>query len=60
MSSNQTAAEQEKKQSEMETEKMWGTQVQYGTTMVQVSLAIRELIRGWLWERDKLCNVCVV
>ena len=34
--SNQTAAEQEKKQSEMETEKMWGTQVKYGTTMVQV------------------------
>ena len=36
VSSNQTAAEQEKKQSEMETEKMWGTQVKYGTTMVQV------------------------
>ena len=34
--SNQIAAEQEKKQSEMETEKMWGTPVQYGTTMVQV------------------------
>ena len=33
---DQIAAEQEKKQSEMETEKMWGTPVQYGTTMVQV------------------------
>ena len=35
----QIAAEQEKKQSQIETEKLWGTRVQYGTTMIQVSTA---------------------
>lgn len=32
----QTAAEQEKKTSQLETEKMWGTRVEYGNTMVQL------------------------
>ncbi len=32
----QTAAEQEKKQSQIETEKQWGAPVQYGTTKIQV------------------------
>lgn len=36
----QIAAEQEKKQSEIETEKQWGSRVQYGTTMVQVSVTV--------------------
>ena len=35
---SQTAAEQEKKTSQLETEKMWGTRVEYGNTMVQVGL----------------------
>ncbi len=34
----QIAAEQEKKQSELETEKQWGSRVQYRTTMVQVGI----------------------
>ena len=32
----QTAAEQEKKQSQLEMEKLWGTPVKYGITIVQV------------------------
>ena len=35
---SQTAADQEKKQSQTETDKLWGAPVQYGTTLVQVSL----------------------
>lgn len=32
----QTAAEQEKGQSRIESEKQWGQSVKYGTTMIQV------------------------
>ena len=38
---HQTAAEQEKKQSQLESEKLWGAPVQYGTTMVQVGTGKR-------------------
>ena len=33
----QAAAEQEREQSKVETEKQWGVPVRYGTTIVQVS-----------------------
>ncbi len=49
----QLAADQEKNTSKNETEKLWGTPVQYGTTMIQVC--------GCVWcggrEREGVCVV---
>ena len=57
----QLAADQEKNTSKTETEKLWGTPVQYGTTMIQVRWCGVCVCSGGVWQLTEMCVcVCVV